>query len=51
MTEPVHPNELRAFFAYVIDVLERLGIPYAAGVGQPFDRVLEMARQEVEDEV
>lgn len=28
MTEPVRPNELRAFFAYVIDVLERLDIPY-----------------------
>jgi hypothetical protein len=28
MTEPVRPNELRAFFAYVIDVLERLEIPY-----------------------
>jgi hypothetical protein len=28
MTEPVHQNELRAFFAYVIDVLERLDIPY-----------------------
>jgi hypothetical protein len=28
MTQPVRPNELRAFFAYVIDVLERLEIPY-----------------------
>ena len=28
MTEAVHPNELRAFFAYVIDVLEGLDIPY-----------------------
>ena len=28
MTEPVRPNELRTFFAYVIDVLERLDIPY-----------------------
>jgi len=28
MTEPVRPNELRAFFAYVIDVLERLDISY-----------------------
>ena len=28
MTEPVRPNELQAFFAYVIDVLERLDIPY-----------------------
>jgi hypothetical protein len=37
MTEPVHPNELRAFFAYVIEVLESLEIPY-------------MAREEVDDE-
>lgn len=28
MTEPVRPNELRAFFAYVVEVLERLEIPY-----------------------
>jgi hypothetical protein len=26
--EPVRDNELKAFFAYVIDVLERLDIPY-----------------------
>jgi hypothetical protein len=32
MTEPVQQNELRAFFAYVIDVLEGLDIPYV-GVG------------------
>jgi hypothetical protein len=28
ITEPVQENELRAFFAYVVDVLERLDIPY-----------------------
>jgi hypothetical protein len=28
ITEPVQENELRAFCAYVVDVLERLDIPY-----------------------
>jgi hypothetical protein len=28
MMEPIRPNELRVFFTYVTDVLERLKIPY-----------------------
>ena len=33
MTEPVRDHELNAFFAYVVEVLESLEIPYMVGGG------------------